>query len=404
LDTASFRDHGLWQQLVSLGDQLKDTPTPRQGDQAVADRLRMVASHVLAATSGLYSPRMLDTAYSHWNQIRNALQNHSSNPSGSYLDQADQCADQLLSTVASWPAVSPRGGAATIVQEAFDAYLASVKAQTESNRVEVEALNAQLEDQTEAHANSLIAITAQREALEERLIRLSEQVQAQTTAASALSAELTGSFNTSQLERQTAFEEELKALEKKSKARVDSELEGIGNARANAESMFRELEGLRDKTESVASEAVSARLARSYGSYANREFWSAVIAFTLGWVTLATGAFLTYHAVSEIGPNESVSWQWASLKLGLTSSAVILAGASFTLAKRFLANSAVNKRVELEIRAIVPFLKDIEAPDLARAIKAKFADRTFGHAWGTMPRDVHEPWKSTPLDEGGASD
>ena len=78
-----------------------------------------------------------------------------------------------------------------------------------------------------------------------------------------------------------------------------------------------------------------------------------------------------------------MSWQYVFLKIGLSATIIGAATVSFTLGHRFLHSSSTNKRLELELAALGPFLADVDEDDEGTVRKAKldFMERTFGRTW-----------------------
>ena len=85
----------------------------------------------------------------------------------------------------------------------------------------------------------------------------------------------------------------------------------------------------------------------------------------------------------------NVTWQWLAAKLSV--GAIIGAGSTvaFSLGGRFIKSSSSMKRRELELRAIIPFLAEVDA-EKAEDAKLAFLDRTFGR----------EPEKATKNESG----
>jgi hypothetical protein len=124
-------------------------------------------------------------------------------------------------------------------------------------------------------------------------------------------------------------------------------------------------------------------LSRDYGSYSFREWRSGVIAYVIGFVTLLGTARFLFDTLRGVRPEDDVSRQFVSLKLGLTVTGAGAAAVAFGLGARFLHRANQNKRVELELRAIEPLLADINDADLVHRVKTEFIERSFGRAWET---------------------
>lgn len=179
--------------------------------------------------------------------------------------------------------------------------------------------------------------------------------------------------------------------EAESEAQRSAFTEQTSASRTEGEALLKYMEDLRDKTEAVAGEATSARLARQYGEQAAREYGSAKWAFSFGGALVVAALAFLWVALSSVEPSTDVSWQFTALKLtfGFTLGAV--AAFAFNLGGRFLKSSSTNKRIEMELAAVVPFLADMERDgddiEAVRQAKLAFVERTFGRTWDSAASD-----------------
>lgn len=109
---------------------------------------------------------------------------------------------------------------------------------------------------------------------------------------------------------------------------------------------------------------------------------SAKWAYGIGILLLVGAATFLFFTILGVGPTDAVSWEWVSLKLGIAVTAIGASTIAIRLGGRFIHNSAINKRVELELRAIGPFLADVgDGTSAVGQAKLLFVQRAFGRTW-----------------------
>jgi hypothetical protein len=227
----------------------------------------------------------------------------------------------------------------------------------------------------------LTALDAERQGLSAELTNLESAISTQTARLDAAIASQTQAFTESQATRDKDFRDEMKTLARNNKSQTNMILEDMQEAKSQAEENLATLADLRAKTEKLAGDTTSSLLARDYGSYSKREFWSGIIAYIFGFAALVGLGWFLIDTLGSIKPNQSVSWQYVSLKLGVTITTIGAATVAFQLGYRFIQRSSTNKRVELELRAINTFLADLGDTAEVKKAKLDFVERMFGRAW-----------------------
>jgi hypothetical protein len=367
-----MREHGLWDALKQTRKLLSDIQLPHDQNE-VGKRIRAVDAYVQGfrgASPAMFSLVMMQNAYSLWQGVHGHLINYSNNPDIGYLDQVNQYLDQVLAAVSAWPRPLGTAGHEVAVSATFDALLEQMRAQEVAHRAAAEELN-----------DDLKALHQQRELLEQKLAQVEAQVAAQVPAIEKATTAQNETFNKAQTDRAEAYTTwlaERREEQKKSEVASEKSIEAYASA---AEALLNTMSETQDKTEKVAGDTTSAVLARSFGTYSQREYWSALGAFAVGILLTLVAAAILFTAMTSLSADQPATWQWVVLKLGVTATLVGGASVAIALGNRFWKNSAANKRVELELRAIGPFLMDLGDEEAAKEAKLTFVSRTFGRAW-----------------------
>lgn len=374
MDAASYKDHAIFSAIDTTLEHLNEVEKKTPANyKEYSDRIRAVGSYLKSFRStpgSLFSPQMLDQIYSQWNQVDAVVTNHKASPEAGHLPQSSAFLDACLTSVASWP--QPRGA---VGQKAAE----FIESMGETSSQTVEALKEEIERAGEAADEA----ESQRVALAQKLTALDAKItQDETRLDNAVTTQVEG-FNNAQTKREETFVDWLASRRQEYDSEVSEYKHLLTEETASAEVILLHLKDLRDKTERVAGEATSARLARDYGVEAEREFKYAIGSYAIGLtLTVLAGCFL-FVTIGGLKPEEPVSWQYVSLKIGLSAILIGAATVAFTLGHRFLQSSSTNKRIELELAALGPFLADVEEDDegTVRRAKLDFMERTFGRTW-----------------------
>lgn len=390
MDAASFKDHAIFAAIdttLTLLNEAEKSAPPDTKDYS--NRVRAVGSYLKSFRSmpgSLFSPAMLAQLYSQWMVVHGVVTNHQTDPMAGHLPQSEPQLDACLSTVASWP--QPRGA---VGQKAAE-FVESIE-QTASQTVQM------LKAETVRAGEAAEEAERQRLALAQKLTALDAKItQDETRLDSAVTTQVDG-FNNAQTKREETFVDWLATRKNEYDLDVQKYENRLEEATVESQQILDQLKGLRDKTERVAGEATSARLARDYGVYAEREFKYAIGSYVAGLVlTVLAGGFL-FLTIGGLTPDEPVSWQYVSLKIGLTATIIGAATVAFTLGHRFLHSSSTNKRLELELAALGPFLADVDEDDegTVRAAKLAFMERTFGRTWDANQQPADDSVNASAL-------
>jgi hypothetical protein len=194
-------------------------------------------------------------------------------------------------------------------------------------------------------------------------------------------------FSAKQNEREDRFQEFLKQQGEALKGLAADDLKSINESAERSRVAYEQIDGLREGTEKVAGLASADILAGKFRDYSEQQWWWGVAANVLDFLTLAVGLGVIAWTLSQVGADEPISWQYTTLKLGVTITIVATSAVAFRLGAIFLSRSGTSKRMELELRAIGPFFADIEDPEALKEAKRAFVERSFGRGWGEKPSD-----------------
>jgi hypothetical protein len=400
VDQQEFEDHPLWTSVSNVLDVLDDSEGSATGAE-VGDRERIRFVAALARSfrevdSVYFVPTMLDQVNQGWVAAHNQIVNNPNNPAS--VEAARTQAEATMVQMGSWPQPVAKGGAAAKANRIFEEYRDVAGEAAERLRERVAGLTAEL-DRTRAEHEEAAAET------EAALAALRKQVDGQAARITAdearLDKALTDSneaFRTAQNERDEAYRGWLKTQGEALEELAHPRLAQLTEMRDEAKKHLAELADLHDRVEKLAGKATGAVLARGYGQYSFREWISGVIAYVLGFAVLGAVGLFLFSVVQRVAADQEVTWQFVALRLGVTLTGAAAAGVAFSLGAKFLHRANVNKRIELELRAIGTFLEDVDDLGAVRQAKLDFVNRMFGRAWeDSRPKEAAENLNTNAL-------
>lgn len=374
LETQAFESHPLWAQVeAALSLLAETTPGATPGSEAHRERVRFVGAHVLsfkAVDSRLFVQGMLDSVQQSFAQIEAHLGNYRVNLDPSQLNQAVNYADGVMGTVAGWPTVGPRGGAAAKARQEFEFYSAEVTKALEALGVGRQEIQKEMDD---LHARLREDVAGLRTQLEVQNSSFDALKSGSASELARLAAE-GASLTKSQEEAFDAWFAERRESWNSAATEVQQELDQL---RADSQHTAKLLRDVYENVEKMAGDTTSAVLARNHGTYAKREWVSGLVAYGIGFAALFSAAGVLAWIVHGLSMNQTMSWQFVALKAGLGATIIGGASVAFSLGRRLLQRADDNKRIELELRALGPFLADVDYQKVQEA-KLDFAKRRFG--------------------------
>lgn len=390
MDKAAFEGHAIWVTLDDLDQGLRASEGkagPPSADYAA--RLRAILSYALSfknSSHELFSPAMLDGAHSPFASAFSYMANWTASPQqADHLRQVVDYTEQALPSIGSWPTPSPRGGAARQAKDMYEAYQQAAESAIKTLKDEIADLQQRLAqtkadydqraDEAESALEQLKAKIAEQET---RIAHGEDQLAARV-------AESRDAFASEQEERAAKHDEWLANQAADLESRATPSLEELENQVAQAQQQVTQIEKLHRESENLAGKAAASILGGDYSSYSLREWIAGMVSYAVGFVILGLVAWFLLDSVSGLAVDAKVSWQYVALKLGITVTAAAAATVAFQLGSRLVNRSHSGKRAALELKAIGPFLADVDDEELVRKAKISFVERMFGRAWDVEP-------------------
>lgn len=338
-----------------------------------------IAAH-RGADAAPYSNAGLDSASNLLAHISQEVQNFVGSGNLGHLQNAASNADQLLLGMGSWPVIGLKGGAAALANRAFNDSRESAEA-TISKLVERNLTLTQQAEIEQAKFRDRAAV------LENQLSVLQERMtQDQTRLDSALTT-MNEASNAKQTEREEKYNEALRRMGNDYQAIADGRLATSFKYLETAKRNFDAVNKLRSDTEVVAGLASADILAGRFAEHSRKQWGWAICSNILGFLVLGLGIFVLVRALQGVGPTDSITWQFAALKLGVTATLVGTAAVAFRLDSRFLGQYTADKGLELELRSIGPFLADV-IPAALETAKLAYVNQRFGTRAESQPNST----------------
>ncbi len=384
MDDSRFRDHAVWQQLGTLDVRLAETESWADQSDPNLVAIRWLASalhsHQDPADSLPYPLSILDGLNNNLAGINTALTDANTSEHIANLGTVGSQIDSATQQVGVLPPVTNRDPARQ-ASRTFLEYRESVEGaltRLNSRASEIKRLLQQhAKEAKEQGTDADQRLTA----LKASVDQLQAKIAQDETRLDAALTNTNDSFNQAQTARDGTFSD---WLEQRS-----SEFEtGLDDIKSRSQQRLTEIEELHAAVEKVSGKAAAAILAKDYGTYSTREWWSGVVAYVLGFATLLGLGIYLIQTVSNVSKDEQVSWQYVALKLGLTATAIAVATVAFQFGGHALSRANSNKRVQLELGTIGSFLADVDDEAAVQKAKLDFVDRMFGRAWDQKPSPV----------------
>jgi hypothetical protein len=385
VEANQFETHPIWEKPDQVSSVLATLePFTSESQVAASERLRfligLLASYK-AVDPRLFTLEQLRQADEHWQNAVSYLSNARSNPGQEA--QAVVYAEAWLQTAGAWH--KPQTASAKLAQQARLEYETLIDSYRKSNT----ALAAKLAEIEEASAKNQTVLESRVEELGQALAQAQQSLaNMQTSIASdqaVMQQALTNqaeSFRTAQESRGTDFTAWLKGQGQEFVELAQPHLDAIKAAERESVGTLKHIQALGDQTDVAAGQTTGHILAENFKTSAGDELKSGNQAFWIGIALSVAGVgWLVYVAIVAFWERGEFNWTWLSLKLALS---LALGGVATILIRRgqhSQATSRAYKRTELELRAIGPYLSDIEDRKVAEEAKVAFLQRTFGRAW-----------------------
>jgi hypothetical protein len=358
--------------------------------QDSCERVRFIASYLRGFTGvdpRLFTRAMIDAAKGPIDNTLASLSGFESTRDMNHLRNAVTHSESALEVAGRWPEGTARGGAAAKAKATFEAYASELSTTIASERETASQFIHNLYQQKQSLEQAIAQLQEEAQRLSVELGERRAQTERLSIESDTLLSSQKDSFSLEIKSRGVQLQEWLNSHESDFQSIARPHVESLESAAARGAEVVAKIAELHAQAEKVASVATSTILARDYGSYARREWWSGVISYVAGFGAAIATAVMLWRALGVVGISDKVSWQFVSLKVGLGATMLAAASVAFQLGSRFLSRAALNKRIELELRALGPFLADVSDDDAVRKAKLDFVAKTFGNVWSTESDD-----------------
>lgn len=364
----------LWERVAACEEEVRaargreDLTTE---SKALLDRIGAVVAHVKStlesAQVDLLSAAMVNATDQHLVNLQNYVANYTSSGQTTYLVSADQHCDEALRSISAWPEPISRSARLAAAQSKVNSLVESFNGESDA----AFARAAQLREEVER-------LAVQRGQIEQELSTLGTQIAAQAAMDQDAAASRSKQFESSQALRSTEFEKLVADKAKEHNAALDKNQAELAKQLTVAHSLLEAMQERKAEVEKVAGATASGVLAGEFGRYARNTFALAMVAYALGVLLIVGAGIAIFAALEAMAPATAASWQWVAMKFGVTAAAAAAGSILISLGSRLLRDATANKRLELEIRAIGPFLADVDDLDSVRKTKLDFLSRSFG--------------------------
>lgn len=385
MEANEFETHPIWEKPDQVSSVLATLePFTSQSQVAAGERLRFLIgllSSYKAVDSGLFNLEQLRQADEQWQNAVNYLSNARSNPGQEA--QAVVYAEAWLQTAGGWH--KPQTASAKLAQQAKLEYETVIDSYRNANS----ALQKKLAEIEETSAKNQTSLEGRVEALGQVLAQAQQSLTAMqssiTSDQAVMQQALTNhaeNFRAAQESRGTEFTTWLKGQGQDFVELAQPHLDAITTAETKSLGVLKHIQALGDQTDVAAGQTSGHILAENFKTSSEEELKSGNHAFWIGIALSVAGVgWLVYVAIVAFWERGEFNWTWLSLKLALS---LALGGVATILIRRgqhSQTTSRAYKRTELELRAIGPYLSDIEDRKVAEEAKVAFLQRTFGRAW-----------------------
>lgn len=361
-----------------------ETDSPEESLEFI-NRVRFIASYALSfkdtVPAELFTSAMISTVELRWKEIFSDITGFNSSKNMDYLRNAVTKAEVSLEIMVRWPTSSIKSAALGQMTRAFHNFESELSSALERS-------NARLTLNLDESSLRETELTKNISELEKQVLVSKTQVEnmeAKLTAdeerlARALS-EYSAAFAVAEKERETNLSDWLKQQADMFEVSVRPSLMRVQEIVGNSETNFKQIESLLVDSKFVAGLAVGDQLANRYKEWSTSERKTGYLTMKVGGgaLLLGVGILIWIFADKTLFDTNS-AWEAVYLKSGIIGLCAGGATVAFTLGSRSLRQVNSFKRMELELRAIGPFLANVPETDMAES-KTEFLARAFGHAW-----------------------
>lgn len=396
---SDYDNHPLWGTLHSVDERLRAILDAHSaGDLASIERIRIQEEYVrsfdvVASTRvAFFHSAMLDAVNVVWQQVLNSL-DHRVSMGLDYSNYVTQAADQAetgLLQMSAWPRAYGRGGEVTQMNTLFEELLEAQRISVEALRQEHDGLRAELSEYSvsvdEKRSEVLTAIGAAeadvdslRSQIDQQKSVVEDSVLDARRAIKALTAQNEESFAAWKVEREAAFIGDFEGLR-----------DQISDKLTQSSVEYEELLSAKEKYTKLVSAIAADEVAFKFETEARWGRVAGIALYIAGFALLAGAAVPLILLIAENAQDTATGINWTPIVIRL--SVGVLAGSAATVAirlgGRFITNANSAKRMELELRAIGPFLANVADPSKVDDARIELVGKAFGKTYGEGGHNV----------------
>lgn len=402
---SDFDGHALWGVLDRIDDQLGAIVDQHQPvELPYVERIKAQSAYVrsfdvVASTrAAFFHPQMLTPVQAVWESVENSLAARVANgvEYTNYLQQAADQAETGLLQMAAWPRPYGKGGEVkqmnTLFEQLLEAQRVSIDALSkEHERLRDEIVNykdqvdSKRDEVTSSLGDTRSQLGSLQAIIDEQKAELATAIDQAESAVNALGEKNSAAYKEWRASREEEFEGNFRPL----KERITEQL-------ASAKEEYAELIGAKEKYTKLVSAIAADEVASQFETEAT---WGRGVGnrfYLLGFGLLLVATVPLIWLIFEGTRSADGAVDWTAI---ITRVAIgVLAGSAATVAirlgSRLINNANAIKRMELELRAIGPFLANVsEKPKVDDAfieLVGKAFGNTYAETSSTGGRDAAE--------------
>ncbi len=389
---SDYDGHPLWETLRGIDDSINTILEDHFPDDLPSiERIRVQQEYVrsfdaVASTRvAFFHSQMLDAVNSIWQQVASSLSQRIASGTGAtnYVMQAADQSETGLLQMGAWPRAYGRGGEVTQMQTLFEELLEAQRVSIEALKLEHADLRAEVaavadtfETKRSEAATALDAATSAAAQLESQIDTQSSTVAAAVEDSQAAVRDLTRVNSKAYDEwvkaREIAFTQDFEGL----RQAITEKLTASGNE-------YEELLAAKEKYTKLVSAIAADEVAAEFRREARWGRIAGIALYALGFLLLAGAAIPLIFLIVDNAQDGAGGINWTPIVIRIAVG--VLAGSAATVAIRLggrLINSANGaKRMELELRAIGPFLANVQQADKVDDARIELVNKAFGKTY-----------------------
>lgn len=390
---SDYDGHPLWETLRAIDDRINTIVEAHSAkDLPNIERIWVQEEYVrsfdsVAATRvAFFHAAMLDAVLTVWQQVLASLDQRISLglDYSNYVQQAADQSETGLLQMAAWPRAYGRGGEVkqmhTLFEELLEAQRASIDALSRTHedlRAEVAAFSNEVTQRRDEAISSVstaqLALNELESQIESQRSIVEDSVADTARTIKRLEDDSGVNYESWKQERESAFTADFADLRTK-----------IGFTLEKAKAEYVELLGAKEKYTKLVSAIAADEVAAKFESEASWGRVAGIALYIAGFVLLAGAAVPLILLITENAKDAAGGIDWTPIVIRLAVGA--LAGSAATVAirlgGRFIASANSAKRMELELRAIGPFLANVADPAKVDDARIELVSKAFGKTYG----------------------